>query len=523
MITTLSRSLITTAVSAAVLVGTAGSAVAATNTLTVTAINRSGAKVAVTTTVVNLSSAKEYRVRTGVKRTLPKGNYAVLARISTGSAHTLGGRTVKVSGASKLTIDARQGRLVNTRLSPAPAVIDRTQSVRICSEGGTYGEVEATAFSTETVYVIPSASKYLSYAALSHWKDTNLVGGYATLHQTKKGVPSNPAPVFATAKLGTVTVDSRRGPSASNSAEVAVQPVGGGCGDHMFANLGNSDQPTTGKLRLSAGKWDIRGDGYGYTTSGEGRYISTFNATRTIAAGKSYFLRFFSAAWGPGTGLPATYQGRIVYELGDMLADPYFTGVGGTYGGEGTVKVKASLKLGGKTLKTFTNGPNTYGIDYRVKKAGWYTLTSTGTRYEPGFVFPAGMLSTATSVVFRFYAKKNTSGLTQTMAVQHVPAGLNGYNQAKPGSTTNVALRLSRYLKYGDMKKGPNPKLKSLSTKISTDGGRTWRSVPVRKINGVWHAIVPNPAAGAVSLRTRATYTNGGYTEATVFRAYAIG
>ncbi|WP_203833925.1 hypothetical protein [Actinoplanes campanulatus] len=197
--------------------------------------------------------------------------------------------------------------------------------------------------------------------------------------------------------------------------------------------------------------------------------------------------------------------------------------MGSTYGSERTVKVKASLKLGGKTLKTFTPTSDRSEIDFRVKKAGWYTLTNTGTRYEPGFVFPAGMLSTATSVTFRFYAKKNTSELTQTMAVQHVPAGLNSYNLAKPSSTTNVALKLTRYLTYGDMKKGANPKLKSLSTKISTDGGRTWRSVPIRKINGVWHAIVPNPASGAVSLRTRATYTNGGYTEATVFRAYAIG
>ncbi|MBO3739542.1 hypothetical protein [Actinoplanes flavus] len=458
-----------------------------------------------------------------MKRTLPKGNYAVLARISTGITHTLGGRTVKVSGASKLTIDARQGRLVNLGLSPAPSGLSRTQGARICAEGAPFGGIELYVNGADSLYVIPSASKYLSYAALGYWNGYDAIGGYAVLHQTTKGVPSTTARVFSTAKLGAVTVDSRRGPSAGTSAQVDAQAVGGGCGDYMMASLGSSDRPSTSKLYLSPGKWDIRTSGSGTATNGEGRYVNHFTTNRTIAAGKAYFVRFFGAAWGPGTRLPATYQGRIVYELNDMLQDPNFPGVGSTYGSERTVKVKASLKLGGKTLKTFTPTSDRSAIDFRVKKAGWYTLTSTGTRYEPGFVFPAGMLSTATSVVFRFYAKKNTSGLTQTMAVQHVPAGLNGYNQAKPGSTTNVALRLSRYLKYGDMKKGANPKLKSLSTKISTDGGRTWRSVGVRKIGGVWHAIVPNPASGAVSLRTRATYTNGGYTEATVFRAYAIG
>jgi hypothetical protein len=34
--------------------------------------------------------------------------------------------------------------------------------------------------------------------------------------------------------------------------------------------------------------------------------------------------------------------------------------------------------------------------------------------------------------------------------------------------------------------------------------------------------VVTNPASGAVALRTRATYTSGGYTEVGVYRAYGI-
>ncbi|GGN34829.1 hypothetical protein FHR83_005926 [Actinoplanes campanulatus] len=304
MFASLARALFTTATAAAVLVGTTGSALAATNTLTVTTLNRAGTKVAVTTTVVNLSTAKHYQVRSGVKRTLPKGNYAVLARISTGITHTLGGRTVKVSGASKLTIDARQGRLVNLGLSPAPSGLSRTQGARICAEGAPFGGIELYVNGADSLYVIPSASKYLSYAALGYWNGYDAIGGYAVLHQTTKGVPSTTARVFSTAKLGAVTVDSRRGPSAGTSAQVDAQAVGGGCGDYMMASLGSSDRPSTSKLYLSPGKWDIRTSGSGTATNGEGRYVNHFTTNRTIAAGKAYFVRFSARPGARALGCP---------------------------------------------------------------------------------------------------------------------------------------------------------------------------------------------------------------------------
>lgn len=57
---------------------------------------------------------------------------------------------------------------------------------------------------------------------------------------------------------------------------------------------------------------------------------------------------------------------------------------------------------------------------------------------------------------------------------------------------------------------------------MSSNGGTTWRTVPVKKISGTWTALVPNPASGAVMLEVRATYTSGGYTDVKVFRAYGI-
>lgn len=84
-----------------------------------------------------------------------------------------------------------------------------------------------------------------------------------------------------------------------------------------------------------------------------------------------------------------------------------------------------------------------------------------------------------------------------------------------------MTLKLTRTAAV-DVARGKNPTVKSVTAKMSTDG-RSWKAVTVKKIRGVWTAVVGNPPAGAVSLRVRATYTSGAYTEVTIYRAYAIG
>lgn len=526
--TRVSRAALTAAVSTALVLGTTGPALAATNTLTITAVNRNGAKVAVAATVINLASSQSYQVRTGTKRKLPKGSYAVLASINTGSTTTLGGRTVKVAGAARTTIDARQGRLVRLGISPAVPGIQPYVSAQICSRTGNSAdaEVEAEIGEGRTLYAIPTASKKIAFAAMSTWTDrTGSSDTYVGLHRTT-GVPANPSRTFTRSKLAAVTIDSRRGPTGTPYSGVAVQPDHQGCGRDMWSGLWSGDQPTTAKVYISPGKWTVRGDLYAGKTTGETISIGDFSAGRTFAAGRSHLVRFFGAAWGPGIYLPMTTYGRIAYPIDDMFRDPAFNDIGGQFGSGPGGRAKATLRFGGKVVKTAsTTGYGQYlpTLRYKVKKAGWYTLTNTAKRYHPDITFPAGLLSTASTVTFRFQAKPNTSVLSQVNSVQQVPAGLDRYNQAKAGGTTNVTLKLSRHLIWGDVKKGTGPKLKSLTTRASFDGGRTWRTVPVRKIGGSWTAVVRNPASGAVSLRTRATYTSGGYTEATIIRAYAIG
>jgi hypothetical protein len=131
------------------------------------------------------------------------------------------------------------------------------------------------------------------------------------------------------------------------------------------------------------------------------------------------------------------------------------------------------------------------------------------------------MLSTTSIATYRFQAKPKSSALAPVYALQMTPAALNHYNRAKPKSTTKVALKLTRK-PWSDVKPGKNPTVKSVTAKMSTDG-KTWKSVTVKKIGGVWTAVVGNPSGGAVSLRARVTCTTGAYTEVTIYRAYGIG
>ncbi|GAA3345493.1 hypothetical protein GCM10020358_52800 [Amorphoplanes nipponensis] len=515
----LGRHLAVSAVVPALVLSTGGAAVAATHTLTLTALNRSGAKVSVSATVVDLLTSSRYTVRTGKKKKLPKGNYAVLASITSGDATTLGGRTVKVSGSAKLTIDARAGRRVNLAVRPAPTGLSRNLSARICTRtGGADYDVEAYG---DNLYVIPSTSRKLAFAALGTWSDSwGAADAYAVVHQTI-GVPKSPTRTFTRSSLGSVSVVSRLGPAGSNYTDVAVQPIKRGCADDMYSGLWSADRPTRPQLRLSTGSWHIRSGTFATTKDNQTWNIGSYFAERKIVAGKSSSVRFYNAAWGPGPQLPITIRGRVMFGLNDMFTDPGFL----RDGSEGGDKARATLTYKGKTVKTARDRgwePEGTTLTYPVKKAGWYTLTNTATRYYPEITYPAGMLSTKSVVSYRFHTKPKSSALAEVNSVTMVPIGLNGWNKAPAGSTTNVALKLNRYAQDPDAKRGKNPKLKSLSTTMSADGGRTWRAVKVKKINGVWTAVVRNPGSGAVSLRARATYASGGYTDVTIYRAYGI-
>ena len=96
-----------------------GAASAATNTLTVQVYDRAGTKVKTKVSLVNLGNRYTYKLSAHKAYKLPKGTYVAAAEINSPDGTTvLGGRTVKVSGASSTVIDARKGKRFRLALNP---------------------------------------------------------------------------------------------------------------------------------------------------------------------------------------------------------------------------------------------------------------------------------------------------------------------------------------------------------------------------------------------------------------------
>ena len=511
------------AVVPALLLGMGGAAVAATHTLTVTVLNRNGAKVKAGLRLIDVTTGANYSASSGAAKKLPKGTYAVLTSVTTGNTITLSGKAAKVSGSTKLTIDARQGKGVGLALNPAPTGLERSITMRICAKASASTGVEASAFPGTKLYIVPFASKYLGFAALGSWTDhSGTSTGYAVLHQAN-GVPGGLGRTFSRSRLATVKVVQKRGPAGSIYSDLAMQAITGGCGNDLYAGLGGTDRPTATNVLVSPGTWHVRVESSAATKSGQTYNIGGYFATRTVSAGKSYQLNFFNSAWGPSAQLPVTIRGRIMFGLNEMFADPGYPRDGSVEGGD---KALATLQFGGKTVTTKQDKgwePDLTHMYYTVKKAGWYTLTNTATRYYPEITYPSGMLSTTSRVTYRFQSKPNASALAGVYSVHLLPTGLSLTNRAKAGSKTKVAIRLLRGAVDPDAKRGTDPKLSRMTAQMSPDSGKTWRAVPVSKVGGTWYATVPNPKTSAVALKVRATVAGGAYTEVTVFRAYGIG
>ena len=95
-------------------------------------------------------------------------------------------------------------------------------------------------------------------------------------------------------------------------------------------------------------------------------------------------------------------------------------------------------------------------------------------------------------------------------------------NKAKLGSTTTVDLKLEQQSQSPDAKYTAAT-AKAVTATASFDNGATWKSVPVKKVDGVWKASVTNTKTGFVGLKALVQTTAGYKTEVVVYRAYRVG
>ena len=505
-----------------------GAASAATNTLTVTAYDRTGATVATRVTTVNLSTKKPYVLTSGKARTLPKGTYVAMADIFTPGerSSTLGGRTVKVSGASATTIDARLGRPVDVGLSPAAAPGSyRTTVARICTPAN-YGEWAANGDPRNPLYVVPNGSENFRFAYATYVSEPRSaqsspgLTGYV-LAGTTKGIPAGYSRAVPRSGLARVTVGTRSGAIFPDEHSMTLDYRGGGCLSRMPQHPAGWDDdnnfrytwpaPNRTTVHVTPGTWELS---TGSNTSEQSR-------TLALTGGNSYSLTFFRAVYGPHRYVPWVARRVISFSTLGMVANPD-SGLS-DYSDAGATRSTVTLTRSGRTLKKQTrDSRSAYEFRYRISSAGWYGLTVDSRRYHPeGAPTPSWLLSPRTVAKFRFHANPDLYRTMPVHLVRFAASGLDSQNRAKAGSTTSVHLKLERPQQDGYAPRAKST-VRSVTAQVSYDNGKTWKKVGVTKSGSKWIAKVKNPGSGYVTLRAKVVDAKGNSSDITVYRAYRI-
>jgi hypothetical protein len=489
--------------------------------------DRAGAKVGAALTIVNVKSGARYSGTGNKLRSLPKGTYAVMSDIWTDrdQTDTLAARVVKVSGATKSTLDARWGKQLKISLDKAPgAAFSQELRASICA--GTSGDQQVGAWNTPgKLYVVPHNSSYLRFGWSSDWttaQDAVHSEAYA-VSGVAQTVPAGMVHNYRAATLGTVTSYVRSGVSAGESVNLWLSQ-GRDCEANFGMPVYDGSMPAVVKLHTLPGAWSLEPNWSATQKNGESAYIGTLYYSAKVASGKSASALFLSSAWGPARELPAVGGGRIAFGTDSMFTDPG----AGAGGGEGSERSLVTLyDAANKVIKQQWRtdwGADDSWFSAKVSKSGWYTLKVNGQRYRPDQKYPATLLSPRADAVFRLKADpKAAVRVADVIIPQLVPLGLSLTNSAKPGTSTTVDVRPDRR-NPGNGLPFASVKGKSVTLSASADGGKTWQAMPVKKVGTKWQAVVKNPAAaGYVSLRARLLATNGQWVEVTIQRAYAVG
>jgi hypothetical protein len=496
---------------------------AVTGKLVVTTVARDGHPVTSNITVATPTyTGLPTWSQSGRTLSLPDGHYYVLAGIQDSTSETLAATEVTVSGTgtTRVALDARGGLPVKVTLDgkALPGSID----ARICTDGG-YAQSEVSGI-PGSVYVVPSASRALSFAYLAQGQGATVSG------LTSSGIPASPGGAWATSHLAKVSLTVRSGetPASSTSYTLEAQSPNGpnDCQWDISGLVAQAAAPYTVTELVSPGYWGLRTDDTamvgspqtGYTEAGLGGY----DMMRQALAGHSYSYTYYPATWGVagpdtvGDHLPIV-RGQGIAFIAPQITDP---------GGNGTeydTRSAVALSLSGHQIAKATVTWLQAGVfQAGIKSAGWYTLTDDVTRdfsRWPGLTVPANILTSQVTLSWRFYVTPGQAEIVPGFWASFVPAGLNTMNQAMPGSTTTVKVTPIRSASDPNAPVVPDSVTK-LQAWWSGDGVH-WNALAVAHGTG-WTVAVHNPAKGYVYLRAEVTGSHGDTSTETVYKAYAI-
>jgi hypothetical protein len=489
------------------LAGAPAASAAGKGSLTVTTLDRGGKPVYAQVAVYNTKTNDFRYIESNKAASLPNGSYELVTTFTgaAGEDATVGGHSVTVSGATKSTFDARQGRPVNVSLSPSPGSgYDHTVSAYVCAADNGPASMGISAEAGD-LYVIPTSSKAYELSYGTTYQPRSTTGGDFWLASAthKGGVPSGVSATLKQSGLTTLKVSARSGPDSGQAMfSFDYSSNGDSCSWGPNTLQFQRDLPNSFSAHLPPGQWGISQHGHDFVYGG----------SHTYAAGTTTSLTLGRAVWGPGGRLPNTWYKQLYFGSINPFADPTLP-AGGVLAG-GSVK----LTHAGKTLYSHTYSPS-QEIDAHpvIPGAGWYTLTQTGHRS-----LPSGSLSTTSSLSLHFYADPAKNQQIRDYITRFSPGALNSRNQATPGSTTTVVLGMQRNGTDDSTVQQLPDAVKSVQAWYTTDNGTTWHAATAKLSGGKWTMAVHNPASGRVGLRSTVTDTHGDSATTTVYNAYAV-
>ncbi|MDX2543134.1 hypothetical protein ACOT81_22635 [Streptomyces sp. WI04-05B] len=491
------------------LTGASSASAATKGSLTVRTLDRSGRAVYAQVAVYNTKTLDFRYIESNKAASLPNGSYELATSFTDAQddGAAVGGHSVKVSGATKTTFDARTGHQVKVALSPNPGSgYDHMVSAYVCAadNGPVYMGLSAE---SGHLYVIPTTDKAYELSYATTYEPRSATGGDFWLASAthRGGLPSGVSATIRKTGLTTLKVTARSGPDSGQAQFSFDNQSTGGDACPMFTNSIQLQRtlPDSFGVHLPPGQWNVSQEGHD----------SISNSYHAYAAGKTTTLNIGHAVWGPGGQLPYTWYHQLYFGSVNQFADPSLP-----YGG---ALAAGNLKLthAGRTLysRNYTSG-NDIGAQLRIPSTGWYTLDETGRRS-----LPAGSLSTSASLSLHFYADTGKNQQIRDYITRFWPNSLNSRNQAPAGATTTVVLGMQRN-PTGDGTVGRlSDDVKSVHAWYTTDNGAHWHASPAKLSNGRWTVPVHNPPSGGrVGLRSTVTDTHGDSSTTTVYNAYAV-
>ncbi|ELP66974.1 hypothetical protein STRTUCAR8_05315 [Streptomyces turgidiscabies Car8] len=491
------------------LTGASTASAATKGSLTVRTLDRSGKPVYAQVAVYNTTTSDFRYIESNKAASLPNGSYELATSFTDaqGDGAAVGGHSVKVSGATKTTFDARTGHQLKVSLSPNPGSgYDHMVSAYVCAADNGPAVMGLSAESGH-LYVIPTSSKAYELSYATAYEPRSATGGDFWLASAthRGGVPAGVSATIKKTGLTTLKVSARSGPDSGQAEFTFDNQTAGGdaCSMHTNTLQLQRELPDSFGVHLPPGQWSVSQEGHDLV----------YNSFHAYAAGRTTALNIGHAVWGPGGQLPYTWYHQLYFGGVNLFADPTLP-AGGTL-------AAGNLKLthAGKTLYShdYTRGGD-LGPQLRIPGTGWYTVTETGRRS-----LPAGSLSTSSSLSLRFYADAGKNQQIRDYITRFWPNSLNSRNQAPPGATTTVVLGMQRD-GTGDSTIGRlSDGVKSVHAWYTTDNGAHWHASPAKLSDGRWTVPVHNPASGGrVGLRSTVTDTHGDSATTTVYNAYAV-